>query len=1116
MPRVDFRRVDLAIRADLHAKLAHLRARVGAKQWEQDIPLAALTTGQAFPIPAALAAWQKSATPAGQSGRVLRRVTVEVRDPDLVALPWETVYQWDAPLVRVTPVRPHTGIDPFRLPLRIVQVGTPQTLKVPNLVYGLFGRTKPHQFRIHQAVRVETVDTPVALATSARLGPTSDVIHFESWAEFRRPNFLSFASISDIGTAAWLSRLCGIRQTRLVVLCCAADERTSALRLASALIESGGPAVLVESLPANSRRKFYRRFYSDLIHDFPLDSMLERALPSLSPAERTGVSLFAGAGREDELRVSTIGVKALRVHRPKPTPRAPPSFAGIPHKTDTQIQKVLGGLRQDWNTHNFEFHESEGLLPLFKKVHQIRSILKTVPGRFSSPSRLLLPGEGIQQKILTRRPVRELLVDLPPTTSPHPKLPAPKPSPGLYIPHAAGAGDAFTGMGTIMPPRRPRPPIKKLLAKKMAAKHAVKKMPPRRATPRPGPAPTPPQRFLNIAFWRDDPSGHLKEIHQKGATFHAGEVCQLAVYVGPQNLRIQVSDSAAIEEERFRWTPKMKGVWVEIAVTGIDFEVLGNPVREVWLPREGATERIFFPVIPKRSGVSRLRVCLYHNQDVIQSYRVAAITVSPGSRQSPAAQRRSLAAALGLPPEKVKAAGFLSRLEYSTGSVHDVANRSAKAAGRTLSIVANDWDSDTVITVKGAGVYSAQILADSDVPQRVQEIRDCLQAASDFTFKDKTKGYAFGSSGLPNGGTPDQLAGVLIALATPGWRLFDKLVLQDQRDDLDRALAAEDVTIHVAHILRDKVIPWTMLYDRPYDKNKRKDATGNPVAFGVCTASLPDENGELPVHQCFISPKCLLHGYPDKPCINDAGKTLLPETVVCPLHFWGFRHLIEVPPQQVQPGAKGITMPTEIPVEGKAHFIAGANSTLSLYDEHLKQMKALADRFPAAWTGPEFDRDKIIELLKDLDLSIIYFYCHAAGGTGSKLTDPELQFQGPHETEAGIITPDALAYRLKWARHPLVFLNGCGTVGYTPEALSPFVKKLVDDRGAAGIIGTEVPVWEQLASEIARRFFEMFLNRTPAGLALLLARRQVLAQNNPLGLNYTLYAAAELKLNFIK
>src|ERR1019366_7756662 len=168
---------------------------------------------------------------------------------------------------------------------------------------------------------------------------------------------------------------------------------------------------------------------------------------------------------------------------------------------------------------------------------------------------------------------------------------APKPSPGLYI-HTAGAGDAFTGMGTIMPPRRPRPPIKKLLAKKMAAKHAVKKMPPRRATPRPGPAPTPPQRFLNIAFWRDDPSGHLKEIRQKGATFHAGEVCQLAVYVGPQNLRIQVSDSAALE----------------------------------------------------------------------------------------------------LPPEKVKAAAFLSRLEYSTGSVHDVANRSAKAAGRTLSIVANDWD----------------------------------------------------------------------------------------------------------------------------------------------------------------------------------------------------------------------------------------------------------------------------------------------------------------------------------------------------------------------------------------------------------------------------------------
>ncbi len=53
---------------------------------------------------------------------------------------------------------------------------------------------------------------------------------------------------------------------------------------------------------------------------------------------------------------------------------------------------------------------------------------------------------------------------------------------------------------------------------------------------------------------------------------------------------------------------------------------------------------------------------------------------------------------------------------------------------------------------------------------------------------------------------------------------------------------------------------------------------------------------------------------------------------------------------------------------------------------------------------------------------------------------------------------------------------------------------------------------EQLAREIARCFFKAFLDLVPAGSALLKARRAILAQNNPLGLVYTLYASADLKM----
>ena len=52
----------------------------------------------------------------------------------------------------------------------------------------------------------------------------------------------------------------------------------------------------------------------------------------------------------------------------------------------------------------------------------------------------------------------------------------------------------------------------------------------------------------------------------------------------------------------------------------------------------------------------------------------------------------------------------------------------------------------------------------------------------------------------------------------------------------------------------------------------------------------------------------------------------------------------------------------------------------------------------------------------------------------------------------------------------------------------------------------------QVETETALLFLEKFLAGETAGDAMLDTRRILLAQNNPLGLVYTLYAAAHLKL----
>ena len=100
----------------------------------------------------------------------------------------------------------------------------------------------------------------------------------------------------------------------------------------------------------------------------------------------------------------------------------------------------------------------------------------------------------------------------------------------------------------------------------------------------------------------------------------------------------------------------------------------------------------------------------------------------------------------------------------------------------------------------------------------------------------------------------------------------------------------------------------------------------------------------------------------------------------------------------------------------------------------------------------------------------------------------------------------------EWEHAPLVFMNGCGTVGFSPSAPSEFVTKFIHGRLASAVIGTEVTVWEVLAAEAGRDFLREFLNNQSAGEALLRVRRLLLAKYNPLGLVYTLYGSASLRL----
>ncbi len=565
-------------------------------------------------------------------------------------------------------------------------------------------------------------------------------------------------------------------------------------------------------------------------------------------------------------------------------------------------------------------------------------------------------------------------------------------------------------------------------------------------------------------------------------------------------------DETALVEEPFKPAAGAGGVWVDIGVTGVDVEVVGDPVQRVWLPSDKAcpTEAVYFAVRLRRRGVSRLRVALFYEQNVMQSFRVAVVAGRPRSRAD------GLAHALGISARQSADVAYLPVLEFSLAPSIDAFAKEPVREKRALAIIANDWNGDSIVTIKGASTFGVNV--SPRIGGYVERLHKVLLAISNLDVAGGN--YPFATDGS---GTVEQLEQALRRLADSGRGLFTEIF--DGRDwaALARELSGgRDRTIQVANILRDKVIPWALVYDRSLKAMPgNRDAEGNLVAGPVCLAALPAASGTLPVTECRQAADCVLTMDPN----------LEASQVVCPLHFWGFRHRIECPPQQrakPQPAAGGSSskdgsgVVVEIPTRGgPVTLVPGVNCTFDSEKPHFEALGRLKTKYPLAPLDKQYTASGLMHSLAASPLHIAYFFCHAEGVAAS--VDSQVILEAPETNK-----PERILWRefaeifdgaKKWNPPALVFLNGCRTANYSPEALSPFLRSFVDQLGASGLIGTEITVWDLFAAEIGTAFFQAFLDGQPAGAALVNARRVLLSRRNPLGLVYTLHASADLHLS---
>src|SRR5262249_54744423 len=145
-------------------------------------------------------------------------------------------------------------------------------------------------------------------------------------------------------------------------------------------------------------------------------------------------------------------------------------------------------------------------------------------------------------------------------------------------------------------------------------------------------------------------------------------------------------------------------------------------------------------------------------------------------------------------------------------------------------------------------------------------------------------------------------------------------------------------------------------------------------------------------------------------------------------------------------------------------------------------------------------------------VEVVYFYCHgrreALPGTNQEI--PYLDVGVDQRIEPS----DLDAWRLAdWPPEhwrdtsPLIFINGCHTVEFTPDALMTFVDRFVNV-SAAGVVGTEIAMEQSVAGEAAEVFFRYLQEpQMTVGQALQRMRLHFLAKGNLLGLAYTPYCS---------
>ncbi|MFF8381852.1 CHAT domain-containing protein [Streptomyces sp. NPDC015661] len=523
-----------------------------------------------------------------------------------------------------------------------------------------------------------------------------------------------------------------------------------------------------------------------------------------------------------------------------------------------------------------------------------------------------------------------------------------------------------------------------------------------------------------------------------------------------------------------------RGDWLEVTVISEDLSFPTGAVYPLFLPRTGRSwvcpcapglPHVCAPghrgrhlhiafLAPEEPGPARMRVYVSYRGNQLQSASLTAVV----------AAGEGAGGATTAVVDHTLTPGFtdLAELPVRTAGV-----RVGRAADGTM----------TVDVTSQHGPVATFWLGDHQVRDVLEKARAALLDCHAVRTGEGENRRLENALDPDNGKSPEALLHDMTKLARLGWSFFQMIARgRRERAALMRVLR-EPAQIQICREEHQYLVfPWGLLYDIPVE-------SGTPLT--------PCGPGWRQVQRDATARSCPAEG---RHGLN----------TLCPYGFWGYRHYIEHPPSV----PRGHRLRLTAGRTGTAPVLTVARGNRldeRLADRHLTVLRAGFRQVDV------YDRrDALRDALVGDPGDCVYFYGH---GRRPRAADNE--FSSATVLEIGhtdrILPQDLKAWAVDegWDRWdelaPLVFLNGCHTADRDPASWLGFVDAFTELH-ASGVIGTEITVDQALAGEFAELFWEALLAGQEVGPALHGVRMRLLRKGNVLGLAYTAYCSAALRL----